>query len=1202
MPFVHLHTHSEYSILQSSLRIKDMIKKALDDNQPGIALTDHGCMFGILQFYFAAKEMAEKAGKEFNPIIGCDIFLENPLGAKNPKHPEKDHDRLILLCEDNIGYNNLIKIVSYVYEDKERYCNPPIVPLEIVKKHSEGLIAISGNIRSRVAFEILRNKKEDAKQIIKTLQKIFPKKNDEDYFYLDIQDHSLETNDEKNLTKEIIQLSKELSISLLATNDVHYLNSEDQKSHNILQCIQRGLKDHDFVSERFPTNQYHFRTTDEMASLFPEHPEAITNTGDICSRCSVTISKVKDDSFWPKFKFPKEFKNSDDYLSHLTWEALPQRYDKITEDVKKRVQYELDMMKSMKVSGYMLIVQDFINWSREQGIPVGPGRGSAVGSVVSYVIGITDIEPMQFNLLFERFLNPERVSMPDIDTDFSDLDRGKVIDYVSEKYGNKCVSQIVTYGRLKAKAVIRDVGRVLDFEQEDINTIAKLIPIDAKNLTQALESCEELKAEINKNETNRDLWRYSLSLEGLVRQTGIHAAAVIIAPNPMSDLAPLYRADANSNPVIQYDKKYAEDIGLLKMDFLGLRNLSVIDECQKMIEKNHGKKLDLEKISLVDTKTYELFGKGLTVGVFQFESEGMQNYLRQLKPSCLDDMIAMNALYRPGPIENIPTYISRKNSTSDEIDCFHSDLENILGDTYGVIVYQEQVMLLAQQLSGFSLGGADLLRRAMAKKKESEMNKLHPQFINGAIERGYNKELPERIWKVLGPFCEYAFNKSHSAAYAYIGYQTAYLKAHYGPEYMAANMTSEIDSTERLVVLIEECRKMGIEILHPNINSSMATFTATKNSINYGLAGIKNVGSSVIDDLTKERELNGEYTSIFDLCSRVLSYQSDYAKDYKAKYGKIVRKAPLNKKVLESLIMAGALDNIKESNNRATLYASVGISLEYATRAQADKDSGQGSLFDDITTSSKDLKKEPPLDNQEPWSLIEMLDKEKKVLGLYLSNDPLSEFKLEINGFVDSTLNHDDLQSIPTNEDVVLGGRIVEIYARPTKKDPSKIFGILTLQDQNNEKMTCFLSQDLFTEIRDKVDVDSMVMVKGNFQAHKWDSTKPNEFKLKEIISMDEIRSKWSNFIHIRTPNTSNEQLLRNIETIVEEFKLDEQDIKDGFKPCKLVFHYTNSFNNYHIATSKKYKLPCDEEIINEFQNLLGENNVWFSGEINRGF
>jgi len=1180
MSFVHLNTHSEYSMLRSSLRISKMIDKAVEYGHSALALTDHGNMFGVLEFYFKSI----KAG--IKPIIGIE------LDVLTSNQEKATPDRLVLLCETQLGYENLVKIASWNYEkDPERFHVPAQVPLSFIEEYKEGLICLYGGMRSRFAMLLQQERTALATEELLRIHEVFASGDpDRPCFYLNLQDHNRKF--ESTLNDHLCQLAKQKGFPLVATNWTHYLNREDAGAFKVLRCVAAAEKLKTAKDTEFSSDQFHLRSENEMRSLFAEWPESIENTQRIADRCHVEIKTGVGDKYWPKYEFPSGFDNSDDFLAHMTWEKIGERYSKITDEIKERVQLELDIMKEMKVSGYMLIVQDFINWARDNDIPVGPGRGSAVGSIVSYIIGITDVDPLRFGLLFERFLNPERVSMPDIDTDFSDLDRGRVIDFVTEKYGRECVSQIVTYGRLKAKAVIRDVARVLDFEQSDVNALAKLIPGDAKNLQVAWDTVPELSEAINSKETNKELWRYAQSLEGLIRQPGMHAAAVIIAPQPLSDLAPLFRAEKFGNNVIQYDKTYAEDIGLLKMDFLGLRNLSVIKESLKMIKINHGIEIDPLTIDLSDAATYELLGKGLTVGVFQFESRGMQEYLRKLKPTCLEDMIAMNALYRPGPLENIPRYIECKNGKRD-VECYHEDFEEILGETYGVIVYQEQVMLLAQKLSGFSLGGADLLRRAMAKKNPDKMAQLQPKFVEGAVERGYDKKLAERIWEDLLPFCAYAFNKSHSAAYAFVGYQTAYLKAHFGPEFMAANMTSEIDQTERLVILMQECRKLGIEILHPDVNSSMATFTAIEGKICYGLAGIKNVGLSIIEDMVLEREENGEFQSVFDLCDRVFRRQAEIEKDILEREGRQTKRSPLNKRTLESLVMAGALDHLPASGNRASLYASVDTALEYASRAQKDRNSGQISLFDmGGAQEDSDISREPELEQVEPWSHLDMLNKEKQVLGLYISSHPLEEYQMELRGFAHSSLSPENISNLPLNKPLVLGGIVTSFRNIPTKKNPNKIIGIATIEDSLGE-MEIFLKPDVLEKVRDKINVDSIILAKGSMNRPKFREDAPPSFEVENVIPMEEARSKWGRYIHIEL----------KCEGLVEQALLDIQESSEVFtaapeQACSLVFHVRTASGHRHTLLSRKYAVTTESDFLAELQDIAGEENVWVSESI----
>lgn len=1167
-------------MLKASARIGELLKQAAGQGQSAIALTDHGNMFGILEFYMVAKDLKKKKGIDIKAILGCHIYVEDEsLGGICPSRDEGQMHRMVLLAETDEGYRNLVKLVSWRFENPDRWSPIPILSLETIREFSNGLIAITGEYFSRLGADLLQGRESNAQKWLENLCEIF----DETHLYLTLQDHGIP--EQPALNKALRALSKTLNRPLVVTQNVHYIRQDESMAHKALLCIGEVRKLYEFESKAYPTDQYYLKTEAEMRALFPNDAEAIDNTGLIAERCNISIKTGVGDTYWPKFQFPSEFADSDDYISHLAWEMLPSRYPNADEKVKERLQYELDMIKKMKVAGYLLIVQDFIMWAKRSGIPVGPGRGSAAGSLVTFVIGITNIDPLRFDLLFERFLNPERVSMPDIDTDFSDKERHLVIKYVAEKYGEECVTQIVTYGAMKAKAVVRDVGRVLGLEQHDINIVAKLIPAELDiNLKKAWDMSEELRSFIESRDKFKELWKLSINLEGLVRQTGVHAAAVIIAPVPMSNLAPLYRANPNDTPVIQYDKHYAEDIGLLKMDFLGLRNLSVIQDALALIKQGHGIEIDIDKISLEDPRTFELLGKGLTVGVFQFESGGMQQYLRNLKPSALEDLIAMNALYRPGPIAEIPHYIARKHG-QEEVDCYHPDLNQVLGETYGVIVYQEQVMRIAQIVSGFSLGGADLLRRAMAKKDLSKMAELETDFIQKAMDRGYPRETMKKLWDVLLPFCGYAFNKSHAAAYAYVAYQTAYLKANYGPEFMAANMTSEMTSTENLVTLMLECRKMGVKILHPDVNRSLSEFTVQDNSIRYGMSGIKNVGTAVIEDLVEEREKNGPYESLFDLTKRVLEYQT--AKEA-AGNGK---RPPLNKKTLECLIMAGALDHLHGS--RAALHATVDKALEVANRTKKEKDAGQFSLFDMVaSTNAAPMVHEDQLEQVEPWTYLELLNKEKEVLGLYLSGHPIDEYRAELRGFTTCSLAESELSDVPLDTQVTLGGIILSMKTLSAKADPSKIFGVAVIQDFHGE-MELFLGAEVFEKYRNHVSSDQMVLVKGKMS--KGRDEKSRQVRVDRIIPIEDARQKYARFVHVEMKTVGLvEATLRSIQELLESFAFPEET-QGG---CQLVFHMEAASENEHSLLATRYRFYCDSSLMARLGELVGTDQVWVSNKI----
>jgi DNA polymerase-3 subunit alpha len=1167
VPFVHLHTHSEYSMLQSSARIPALVKKALELKQTALALTDHGNMFGTLEFWTSAKKNGIKA------LIGCDLYVA-PDSRKNTVYASNQpvHHKLILIAYSDQGYKNLMKICSDGYMDG--YHQKPRIDHESLQGRSEGLICLTSNYQGEVGHALLKGNGKKARELLDAYAGFFGKDN----VYLCLQSHGMP--DEEAINKSFLELHKSDGWKLVAVNDVHYLERQDAEAHEAMLCIESGYKLKDPARPRFHSDQFYLRSGEEMQALFRDYPDAIANTVRIAEQCDVTIEFGK--LHHPQFPIPPEFPDADGLLAHLSREGLAQRYPEVTPALSERLEFELQVMARMKVAGYMLIVQDFINAARRKGIPVGPGRGSAVGSLVSYAVGITDVDPIRFNLLFERFLNPERVSMPDIDTDFSDNDRQEVIQYVVDKYGKDSVSQIVTYGRMKAKMVLRDVGRVMGYEPQRLNQLCKLFPPNNPfaDLETAFEESPDLKKEFE-TEPGLDSLKYiALKLEGLVRQAGMHAAAVIIAPKAIVNFAPLFRQPGSDQVMIQYDKTYSEDIGLLKMDFLGLRNLSVIQDCLQQVKDATGLEIDPLKLPETDEATFRLLGKGLTVGVFQFESGGMQDYLRKLKPTVIEDLIAMNALYRPGPMEYIPEYIARKNG-HEAVDCYHANLEPILKETYGVIVYQEQVMQIAQVLSGFSLGGADLLRRAMAKKDLKKMDDLKPKFVGGAKDRGYDPKLAERIWEVLVPFSSYAFNKSHSAAYAAVAYQTAYLKAHYPAQFMAANMNSEMHDTTRLVVLLNDCRSLGLEVLFPELNTSQAKFTVKEGKIVYGLAGIKNVGLSAVQEIVAERERGGPFVSVFDLCKRV-----------DAQY--------LNRRALESLILAGALDAFPV--NRAQLFAVVETALAYAASFQEDRSSGQVSLFGDGGASSGPSMDtgEPPMPEVEAWPYNEMLEKEKEVLGLFLSGHPLEPYRAELKGFATCPLDPDRLRQAvgeakpekpregerfrgPQGAPVVLGGMITRLKTKLSPKD-NKTFAFAELEDFVG-KVEVTLWSDVFEEVRHLVEIDSMVLIRGNLT---WNEELAM-FKLnaQKVIALQEARERLTRSVHVRLKTLG----------LQREDVSQLHELCSGYEGnCQLVLHLEHQGGEMALV-SEKLKIAPEKACTSGIASMVGEDNVWLSAK-----
>ncbi|NLB63989.1 MAG: DNA polymerase III subunit alpha [Fibrobacter sp.] len=1177
MTFVHLQTHSEYSMLQSTAGVEDLITAAIENGHNAVALTDHHGMFGILEFVMEAQKMAKKHNTIINPIVGCHIYVHENVN-ENILEDHGKLQRLTLLCENNEGYQNLLKIASWRYETAENWAPFPTVPLEVVKKYSAGLIALTGDTFSLFGRHLAQDKFLEKSPWLDSLIEIF----DKEHLYLTLQDQGIHIQQKINANMRAI--AQKYGLECVITNNVHYISKEDFEAHKVLLCIDKGEKLIEYNSTLYPTDKFYFKSTAEVQQLFPDDAAAMAKTQEIADRCKVEIETHVGDKYWPKYKLPDGFASADEYLAHISWENLPLRYENPSEKVKERLHFELDTIRDMKVASYLLIVQDFINWAKDNDIPVGPGRGSAAGSLVAYVIGITNIDPIPFDLLFERFLNPERVSMPDIDTDFSDKERGLVIDYVSEKYGRDCVTQIVTYGAMRAKAVIRDVGRVLGVPLSDVNHLLNFFPKEGSfTLNDVWSGSTEIREFVEANADMTELWRLSLKLEGQVRQTGVHAAAVIIAPEPMSNLAPLYRANPIDIPVIQYDMNYAEDIGLLKMDFLGLRNLSVIQDALAIIKAKHGIEIDIDNIPFDDPKTFDLLGKGLTVGVFQFESPGMQAYLRSLQPSHIDDLIAMNALYRPGPMDNIPRYIEGRHSEDkSKIDYYHEDLEEVLGETYGVMVYQEQVMRIAQIIAGYSLGQADLLRRAMGKKDVAEMIKLEADFISKAEAKGYNPKVVKRLWDDMEPFCGYAFNKSHAAAYAYVAFQTAYLKANYGPEYMAANLTSEMNDTKKIVGLTTEVRKMGIELLHPDINKSRSEFMVEDGAIRYGLSGIKNVGIAVVSDLVIEREANGPFTSIFDLCKRVLHRQSIMEQESQG----TKKRPPLNKRTLECLIMAGAFDSVHEC--RASLHASVDLALDVAAREQNDRDTMQVSLFGGSDEQEDSILEEDKLERAEAWRHLELLNNEKKVLGFYLSGHPIEEYRAELKGFTSCSLSESELITQNKGANLTLGGVITQLRSLNSKKDPTRTFGVGIIQDFHGE-IELFFKPEVFEKIRDAIAVDMMVLVRGKFGT-AFDG-KTLQLQVERVIPIENARTTLAKFVHIEleTMGLSNAKIKELLETL--QFYAIPPDDPGG---CQIVFRI-ESKQAYHKLVCANMKVFNDPDLLSALTELAGFDNVWVS-------
>jgi DNA polymerase-3 subunit alpha len=1015
MSFVHLHNHTHYSLLDGLTKIDEMVNFAKEQGSPAIAITDHGNMYGVVEFY----QKAKKAGVK--PIIGVEAYL-----APNSRFDKASKDdarsfHLLLLAKNNTGYKNLIKLVSISH--LEGFYYKPRIDWEVLNKYHEGIIASSACLAGEIPRLITTGRLDEAEKRIKEYDALFGRGN----FYLEIMDHP-ELPELKQVNETLISFSKKLGVPLVATNDVHYFKKEDDEAQDILLCLQNKKKITDTDRMKMiGSGNYSLRPNAEMIKAFSHVPEAIQNTLKIAEACNVELAL--GETQLPYFAVPSGY-DGNSYLRHWCEEGINTRYENADElellQVRERLDYELSVIAKMGWPSYFLIVADFIKWSRDNKIVVGPGRGSAAGSLVCYLTGITNIDPLKYELLFERFLNPERISMPDIDMDFADIRRGEVLHYVGEKYGHDHVAQIITFGTMAARAAVRDVGRVLDAPYDYCDKISKSIPMFMK-LEEALKTVPELREMYQNEPMAKKIIDYAKRLEGVARHSSTHACGVLITNKPLTEYVPIQKASSADESIIsQYSLHPVEDLGLLKMDFLGLKNLTIIESALKIIKNTRGLEIDIDKIHLDDKTTYNLFQKGETTGVFQFESSGMKRYLRDLKPTVFEDIIAMVALYRPGPMEWIPDYIAGKHKKK-QISYLHPKLEKILEKTYGVAIYQEQVMQIARDLAGFSMGQADVLRKAMGKKIASLLAEQKEKFIDGCVKNSIPKELAEKVFSFIEPFAGYGFNRSHAACYALIGYQTAYLKAHWPVEFMAALLTSDQGDTDRIAIEIEECRNMGIKIMAPDVNESFGTFTVvtpgtkenkivspdTKiDTIRFGLKAIKNVGEHIVDEIIKERKISGPFPDVFALLERVTD------KD-------------LNKKSLESLIKSGAMDGFGE---RGLLLANLEKFLSFNKEEAKNKASKQTSLFGDlseVTNTRPTLIEAPEVDKNEKLSW------EKELLGLYVSEHPFNLFKRYLEGYALSLAN---LPGHKNDARVVTSGIISNIKKIITRKGDSMIF------------------------------------------------------------------------------------------------------------------------------------------------------------------
>lgn len=1142
--FTHLHVHTEYSLLDGSIKVKDIMKRAKELNMDSIALTDHGAMFGAVEFY--------KQGKKYgiNPILGSEVYVAiDKYTDKEPK--DKGNYHLVLLAENNQGYVNLMKIVSEAYVNGFYY--KPRIDHDILRKYSKGIIALSACLGGEVAQHILKDNYDRAKDVALIYNDIFGQGN----FFLELQDYGLE--DQRRVNESLRRISKETGIPMVATNDVHYLKKEDARVHDVLLCIQTGKTIHEENRMKFPADEFYLKSKEEMYEIFKGDKEALINTYKISKRCRVEMDF--DTIHLPEYSIPDGYTNVE-YLREISWKGLEKRYEVITDEIKDRFEYEFNTISNMGYVDYFLIVWDFIRYAKENEIQVGPGRGSSAGSIVTYALEITDIDPLEYNLIFERFLNPERVSMPDIDIDFCYERREEVIDYVVEKYGHDKVVQIATFGTMAARGSIRDVGRALDMSYGEVDYIAKQIPMELNmTIDKALNVNKQLR---DKYESDLDVKRlidFAREVEGLPRHTSTHAAGVLISKEPVTNFVPLLR---NGDYITtQFNMIELEELGLLKMDFLGLRTLTVIRDAINLIYENHGKKIDFDKISYEDTKVLEMFSKAETLGIFQFESPGMRNFLKELRPNVFENLIAANALYRPGPMNQIPTFVMCKHDNS-KIEYIHPKLEGILDETYGCIVYQEQVMQIVRDIGGYSLGRADLVRRAMSKKKMDVMEEERKNFIYGqeengeisvpgSIRNGVDEKSASKIYDLMIDFANYAFPKSHSAAYAVVAYRTAWLKYYYPVEFMAALISSVMGVTSSVSLYIQECKRLKIEILPPSVNQSFEKFTVTDGKIRYGLSAVKNVGSNFIKAIVDSRA-GGDFVSLTDFVERIIKVDSH----------------SLNKRAVESLIKCGAFDEL--GGNRAEYLSVYEKIIDGATSDAKRNVRGQFSIFD---TAEEDYSKDilPKL-KEFPKNVI--LQMEKELAGIYISGHPLEDYKelIEKISNISTVEIKEDMESeVPSLYDgkkIVIGGLISEKKTMITKNNNMMAF--LKLEDLYGE-IEGIIFPKIFEKYRDLIKEDSVVRLDGRLSVSEVEEPK---IIVETIRSLSDRRDK----LYLKIEDRNYEAVFQQIKSVLRRYKGDTP-----------VYVYLASHNQTVKADQSIWVDPSPELLL-ELKNLLGQESV----------
>jgi len=1162
--FTHLHLHTEYSLLDGACDVHKLIDRVAALGQKSVAMTDHGNIYGAVHFFNAAK------AKGIRPILGCELYV-----CKAEDHraetPNDQYNHLLVLAENEEGYRNLIRLTSEA--SLNGFYRKPRVSKRYLAENAKGLIGFSGCLSGELCEELMAGRYEGARAAATQYQEIFGRGN----FYLEIQDQGLEQ--EKKIQEDLFRLEKELDIPLVLTNDSHYLCGEDSHAHDVMLCVQTGAKIHDAERFRFDSDQFFVKSAEEMARLFPDSPGVMARTMEIAERCNFKLHPVENP--FPEFAVPQGH-TIDSYFEQVCREGYKKRLEtairhlesqgllrKPLHEYEARLEREIDCIKQMKYSGYFLIVWDFIKYARDHGIPVGPGRGSAAGSLVAYVMEITNIDPLQNVLLFERFLNPERVSMPDIDVDFCMNRRGEVIDYVTRKYGREQVAQIITFNTMAAKASIKDCGRAMDMPYGDVDRIAKLVPATiGMTLEKALEESPDLRKAYDGDKTVRELIDTARKLEGLVRGSGVHAAGVVIAPRPLTELVPVARTK-NDEIVTAYDMKAVEKMGLLKMDFLGLTTLTVIDDCLNLIEQNRGQKIDIETIPLTDEETYKrVFHSALTSGVFQFESGGMRDVLRRYKPETVEDLTALNALYRPGPIQGgmIDDFIERKWGRR-KVEYMLPELEGILKETLGVIVYQEQVMQIANVVASYSLGEADLLRRAMGKKNADEMAKQRERFMSGAAALGHPKGIAGELFDQMEKFAGYGFNKSHSAAYALLAYQTAYLKTHYPVEFMAALLTSETSKPENVVKYIGECREMGIAVEPPDIQVSGAQFTPHGDAIRFGLAAVKNVGGNAIESIIKAREeAGGRFSTFWEFCEMV---------DLRV----------MNSRVIQSLIKAGALDSL---GKRGQLFAAVDRAMERAQKAQKDAAQGQAGLFGLFNDSPAHGHGNDDLPKAADWEEAERLANEKEVLGFFVSGHPLDKYAEKLRNLTGVISTAEALERKPPEkrwgqqsdpaDEIQVAGMIHGLRVQKSRRD-QKLYAQASLEDATGKiDLICF-SRD-YERLSAQLKIEAPVVIRGTLMGEEDSAPK---ISVSQIQALEEVKVKLPTGVRIRI----------NLDRVTEETLAELKNAAAAAPgPGKVMLHLEKKGEFAVILEPEQMSVAADRGWVERVEELTGKGSV----------